>query len=50
MAKRLLAALARGVSEDARPEADVHFHQGPSGGPAVCHDPLCTNPRLSVPR
>ena len=50
MAKRLFAALARGVREDARHEADVHFHQGPSGGPAVCHDPLCTNPRLSVPR
>jgi hypothetical protein len=50
MAKRLFAALVRGVREDARSEADVHFHQGPHGGPAVCHDPLCTNPRLSVSR
>ena len=50
MAKRLFAALARGARDDVRPEADVHFHQGPSGGPAVCHDPLCANPRLSVPR
>jgi len=48
MPKRLLAAFVRSVREDARPEADVHFHRGPSGDPAVCHDPLCVTPRLSV--
>jgi len=48
MRKRLLAAFVRSVREDARPEADVHFHRGPSGDPAVCHDPLCLTPRLSV--
>jgi hypothetical protein len=48
MPRRLLAAFLRGVRDDVRPEPDVHFHSGPAGGPAVCHDPLCVNPRLSV--
>ena len=48
MPRRLLAALLRGARVDLRPEPDVHFHSGPAGGPAVCHDPLCVNPRLSV--
>lgn len=33
------------------PEADdahVHFHRGPQGHPAVCHDPKCPMPRLTV--
>lgn len=33
------------------PQADdkhVHFHRGPEGHPAVCHDPRCDMPRLSV--
>ena len=48
MPRRLLAALLRGAREDVRLEPDVHVHSGPGGGPAVCHDPLCVNPRLSV--
>lgn len=31
-----------------RTEAPVHFHSGPLGQPAVCHDERCPNPRLSV--
>jgi hypothetical protein len=30
------------------PLADVHFHNGPQGAPAVCDDPRCTSPRLEV--
>ena len=48
MRKRLLAAFVRGAREGARHEPDVHFHRGPGGDPAVCHDPLCVTPRLSV--
>jgi hypothetical protein len=29
-------------------EAHVHFHRGPEGHPAVCHDEWCPKPRLSV--
>lgn len=31
-----------------RTETQVHFHSGPTGHPAVCHDEHCPNPRLSV--
>ena len=43
---RLLRALASAFSSDHREE--VHFHQGPTGAPAVCHDGRCTSPRLDV--
>lgn len=26
----------------------VHFHRGPSGYPAVCDDPRCDRPELTV--
>ena len=26
----------------------VHFHRGPQGQPAACHDPKCPVPRLTV--
>jgi hypothetical protein len=26
----------------------VHFHQGPQGGPVPCFDERCPNPRLSL--
>ncbi len=29
-------------------DAHVHFHSGPEGHPAVCDDPGCSSPRLSV--
>jgi hypothetical protein len=28
--------------------AAVHFHQGPQGHPAACHDATCPNPRLTI--
>jgi hypothetical protein len=31
-----------------RPEAEVHFHQGPHALPTACHDPHCASPRLDV--
>jgi hypothetical protein len=30
------------------PLADVHFHNGPQGAPAVCDNPRCASPRLAV--
>jgi hypothetical protein len=41
-----LAALLGGA--DSATEAHVHFHQGPQGQPAVCHDHACAAPRLTV--
>ncbi len=29
-------------------ETHYHFHQGPQGQPAVCHDHACPAPRLTV--
>ena len=40
-------ALIRELFQE-RTETPVHFHSGPSGHPAVCHDERCPNPRLSV--
>ena len=31
-----------------RPDAEVHFHRGPQGLPAACHDPFCASPHLDV--
>ncbi len=28
--------------------AHVHFHRGPQGQPAACHDARCASPHLSV--
>lgn len=28
--------------------ATVHFHQGPQGRPAACHEAACSTPRLAV--
>jgi hypothetical protein len=44
--KQFLRTLARGPVADG--DAHVHFHRGPSGAPAVCHDAGCDQPRLSV--
>ncbi len=35
------------VSPD-RERAHVHFHSGPQGRPAACHDPRCASPQLTV--
>ena len=40
-----LIALVVAPSQD---DAHVHFHSGPEGHPAACHDPRCPNPRLST--
>ena len=32
----------------ANESANVHFHQGPQGSPAACHNPRCSAPHLSV--
>jgi hypothetical protein len=47
MTRRILAALT-GALRDAPREAPVHFHAGPTGEPAVCHDQRCPNPRLHL--
>jgi hypothetical protein len=53
MARRIIvgafAALRLRSGRRAARDAGVHFHQGPSGLPAVCYDQHCPNPRLSVP-
>ena len=40
-----LSLFARDTGPD---DAHVHFHRGPQGHPAACHDPRCPLPRLSV--
>jgi hypothetical protein len=47
MARRIVAALKRAIGEQ-YVEPSVHFHQGASGHPAVCHVEGCTSPRLEV--
>ena len=47
MTRRLLAAIGSVLRDDYM-ENGVHFHSGPSGRPAVCHDSRCTSPRLQV--
>lgn len=29
-------------------EDHVHFHRGPQGAPAACHDSRCASPRLEL--
>ena len=43
--RTVLMMLVHGPPAD---EAHVHFHRGPQGLPAVCHDPACGMPRLEV--
>jgi hypothetical protein len=43
--KQFLRRLAHGPESG---DAHVHFHRGPSGSPAACHDAGCDMPRLSV--
>jgi hypothetical protein len=47
MARRIVAALKRALGEQ-HVTPLVHFHQGASGHPAVCHVAGCTSPRLDV--
>jgi len=41
-----LAALLVGRTENE--DAHVHFHRGPQGQPAACHDIRCEMPRLTL--
>ena len=41
-----LATLLNGRSDTT--QSHYHFHQGPQGQPAVCHDHACAAPRLTV--
>ena len=43
---RVLSALRSILAEDNGDR--VHFHRGPSGHPAVCDDPRCDRPELSI--
>jgi hypothetical protein len=36
------------VGEAENQDAHVHFHRGPQGRPAACHDARCEMPRLTV--
>jgi len=47
MARKLRAIIST-LAREPRLDADVHFHRGPSGRPAVCDDPRCEMPRLRV--
>jgi len=45
MHRRILNAVTRPLRQtDAN--STVHFHAGPQGQPAVCHDERCDSPRL----
>ena len=48
MTRTLRAFVSRLVRDPNADDAHVHFHSGPEGHPAVCDDPGCSSPRLSV--
>jgi hypothetical protein len=48
MARLRIPALVRALKTGARRRDDVHFHNGPQGGPAVCFDAGCGRPHLDV--
>jgi hypothetical protein len=43
-----ISALRRAITCRRMAAAQVHFHSGPHGQPAVCFDAGCSNPRLDV--
>jgi hypothetical protein len=43
--RRLFSAVKLALRE---PQAEVHFHKGPDGTPAVCYDARCPSPHLTV--
>ena len=43
--RAFISLLARDPHAD---DAHVHFHRGPHGHPAACHDPACPKPRLTI--
>ena len=48
MARQRLLALRRTLKTQLATTGPVHFHNGPQGQPAACHDEACTSPRLDV--
>lgn len=48
MARFRLRALRRALMSHPDAHTDVHFHNGPTGQPAVCFDTGCTRPHLDV--
>jgi hypothetical protein len=48
MARTFQTFLSRLVRGSQSQEQHVHFHRGPQGQPAACHDSRCDLPRLSV--
>jgi hypothetical protein len=46
--KVLIRSLRTVAAGDDDLDAHVHFHRGPQGRPAVCHDHSCETPRLDV--
>jgi hypothetical protein len=43
----MFRAVVRALTVD-RSDADVHFHQGPTGDPVCCYDHRCTSPHLEL--
>jgi hypothetical protein len=48
MTRTLRAFITRITRDPHADEAHVHFHSGPQGQPAACHDPRCQAPRLTT--
>jgi hypothetical protein len=48
MATKLRAIISMLGSDPRLDDGHVHFHRGPAGRPAVCDNPRCEMPRLSV--
>jgi hypothetical protein len=48
MTTKLKSLIQRIVGSPEGEAAHVHFHQGPQGRPAACHDPRCASPHLSI--
>lgn len=48
MTNKLKNFIQRIVSSPESESEHVHFHQGPQGHPAACHDPRCASPHLSI--
>jgi hypothetical protein len=48
MATTLRTLIAKLVRDPRAAEAHVHFHRGPQGQPAACHDAGCSSPRLEI--
>ena len=48
MATTLRTFISLLVRDSRADETHVHFHRGPQGQPAACHDRACSSPRLEL--